>query len=181
MRVFFRFVVFIYVFSTSFISCGERAIIKRTMSEFVNTEVIIPNDLDCIYDRQITKINKDTLMPLQFVIYYDSLECSTCRISHIVDIYPLYDMADTSSFSVITIFSPKLSDISDVQNQLKIANYPIPIYIDSKGTFSQFNKSIPSDHRFHYFLLNENNRPEFVGNPLSSSHLMELFIERISN
>ena len=181
MRVFFRFVVFIYVFSASFISCGERAIIKRTMSEFVNTEVIIPNDLDCIYDRQITKINKDTLKPLQFVIYYDSLECSACRVSHIVDIYPLYDMADTSSFSVITIFSPKNHEISDVKNQLKIANHPIPIYIDSEGTFSQYNKFIPSDHRFHYFLLNENNRPEFVGNPLSSTQLLKLFSERITN
>lgn len=181
MKIFFRLVIFMCILSTSLISCGDRANIKRAMSEFIDTEIIIPGDLDCIYNRQLSKINKDTLKSLQFVVYCDSLECSACRISHISDLYPLYDMADTSSFSVIMVFSPKLSEVSDVQNQLKIANHPIPIYIDVNRTFSQLNKSIPSDHRFHYFLLNENNRPEFVGNPLSSTQLFTLFSERITN
>lgn len=162
-------------------SCTERHKIKKALVEFTKSEIVIPSDLECINNRQIKEINTDTLKPLKFIVYYDSLECSACRISHLVDIYPLYDMADTCDFSVITVFSPKLSEVSNVQNQLRIANHTIPIYIDKYATFRHINKSIPSDHRFHYFLLNENNSPVFVGNPLSSPRLHDLFIEAIGN
>lgn len=176
-----RLIAFIAVLGLLLSSCTERYKIKKTLVQFTNLELVIPGDLECINNRQIKKINTDTLKPLKFIVYYDSLECSACRISHLVDIYPLYDMADTCDFSVITVFSPKLSEVSNVQNQLRIANHPIPIYIDKYATFRHINKSIPSDHRFHYFLLNENNSPVFVGNPLSSPKLLDLFIEAIGN
>lgn len=181
MKHIIRSIAFIASLGLLLSSCTERYKIKKALVEFTKSEIVIPGDLECISNRQIKKINTDTLKPLKFIVYYDSLECSACRISHLVDIYPLYDMADTGDFSIITVFSPKLSEVSDVQNQLRIASHPIPIYIDNYATFRHINKSIPSDHRFHYFLLNENNVPVFVGNPLSSPLLLNLFIKRISN
>ena len=157
-------------------SCTERHKIKKALVEFTKSEIVIPSDLECINNRQITKINIDTLKSLKFIVYYDSLECSSCRISHLVDIYPLYDMADTCNFSVITVFSPKLSEVSDVQNQLRIANHPIPIYVDVYGTFRQLNNNIPSDGRFHYFLTDKDGVPKYVGNPLLNRKLEDLFV-----
>ena len=144
------------------------------MSDFMESEIVIPNEIECIYNRQVDKIKLDTLQQLKLIVYYDSLDCSSCRISHLMDIYPLYDMADTSNFSLLTIFSPKEEDLAEVRNHIVIQNLPIPIYIDADGSFSKLNKSIPSDKRFHSFLIDDNNKPVFVGNPLTNSSLEEV-------
>ena len=144
------------------------------MSDFMESEIVIPNEIECIYNRQVDKIKIDTLQQLKLIVYYDSLDCSSCRISHLMDIYPLYDMADTSNFSLLTIFSPKEEDLAEVRNHIVIQNLPIPIYIDADGSFSKLNKSIPTDKRFHSFLIDDNNKPVFVGNPLTNSSLAEV-------
>ena len=144
------------------------------MSDFMESEIVIPNEIECIYNRQVDKIKLDTLQQLKLIVYYDSLDCSSCRISHLSDIYPLYEMADTSNFSVLTIFSPREEDLAEVRNQIQILNPPIHIYIDSDGSFCKLNESIPSDTRFHTFLIDTNNKPVFVGNPLTNSSLAEV-------
>ena len=156
-------------------SCSERHKLRRTMSKFVQTEIQIPDDLECVYNREVTIINKDTLKPYKLIVYYDSLDCSSCRISHIMDLYPLYEMADTCEFSVMTIFSPKKEDLEEVKFQLSLANHQEQIYVDTYGTFSILNQCIPSDQRFHTFLVDSNGKPIFVGNPLSSMQLAEIF------
>lgn len=155
-------------------SCNEKAKLKRAMSDFMESEIVIPNEIECIYNRQVDKIKLDTLQQLKLIVYYDSLDCSSCRISHLMDIYPLYDMADTSNFSLLTIFSPRDEDLAEVRRQIVIQDLPIPVYIDAYGSFSKLNESIPSDTRFHTFLIDTNNKPVFVGNPLTNSSLEEV-------
>lgn len=180
MRNFIKHIVFTGCMLLLLSSCSERHKLRRTMSKFVQTEIQIPDDLECVYNREVTIINKDTLKPYKLIVYYDSLDCSSCRISHLMDLYPLYDMADTSNFSVITIFSPKKENLEEVRFQLKITDPLAPTYIDPSGSFAKFNQCIPTDIRFHTFLLNENGRVIFVGNPYMSVNLKELFIERLN-
>lgn len=161
-------------------SCSDRNMVKRIMGEFIETEVVIQENLDCIYNKQLSKIRTDTLKPYKFIIYYDTTDCSSCRISHLTDLKPLYDMANTSEFTVLTIFSPAIEDVNDVILQLTITNHFMPIYVDAIGEFRRLNKDLPSDHRFHSFLLDENNKPIFVGNPLNSTKLSELFAKKIN-
>ena len=85
-------------------------------------------------------------------------------------------MADTSNFSIITIFSPKKEDLEEVKLQISMANYPKRIYLDTNGDFCKLNESIPNDQRFHSFMLNDEGRPIFVGNPLYNSELMDIFM-----
>lgn len=149
--------------------------IKKIMTEFVKSEINIPEDLRCVYNREISVIDEDALKEYKLIVYYDSLECSSCRVSHISDIYPLYAMADTSNFSVITIFSPRQTDLEDVELQLNLANHPVPIYLDINKTFCLSNLQIPQDPRFHVFLIDGKGVPVFVGNPLANVKLEQLF------
>ena len=178
MRSYIRLICYLYLALIS-TSCVEQRKVRKIMSEFVETEIVIPDDLECIYKRNISGIRKDTLKPNKLIVFYDTSDCSSCRISHLIDLYPIYDMADTSGFSVLTIFSPKPEDVKDVILQLTIADHLMPIYVDATGEFNRLNQNIPSDLRFHSFLLDENNKPIFVGNPLSSYKLLELFTETI--
>ena len=65
--------------------------------------------------------------------------------------------------------------------QIKVLNPPIPICIDVDGYFRQQNQCIPIDKRFNTFLLDEDNIPIFIGNPLASIKLKELFRRVIDN
>lgn len=84
-------------------------------------------------------------------------------------------MADTSDFSVVTIFSPKRSDVENTRFQLMLSNHTIPVYLDKNGSFAQLNRNIPADQRFHSFLIDETAKPVFVGNPLANVKLEQLF------
>lgn len=157
------------------VSCTDRQKVKSLMIDFMKSQIVIPNDLELIYEGKVSKSDLTSLKPNKFIIYYDSLDCSSCRISHLVENYPLYEMADSCGFSLITIFSPRANEVEDVRLQLMLTHSPIPIYLDANASFRRQNSSIPSDMRFHNFLVSLDNRPSFVGNPLASDELYELF------
>ena len=73
------------------------------------------------------------------------------------------------------IFSPKEEEYDALVKELMIADYPYPIYVDYNGVFRKLNPQIPEDRRFHCFLLDKNGYPVFVGNPVASERMMELF------
>lgn len=181
MRNFIKNIVLTGCILLSLSSCSERQKLRKTMSKFVQSEIQIPDDLECMYNRELTIINKDTLKPYKLIVYYDSLDCSSCRISHLMDLYPLYDMADTSNFSVITIFSPKKENLEEVSFQIQILDPMIPVYIDRLGSFAQFNQGIPLDVKFHSFLVNNDDIVVLVGNPLYNENIAGLLNKIINN
>lgn len=174
-----RFFLFLYVIfiSLAMVSCGERKKIESMMADFIKTKIVIPNDLECICRREVKTIDLESIKENRLVIYYDSLDCSSCRISHLEENFPLYEMADTGSFSLLTIFSPRVDELEEVRLQLMLINFQFPIYVDVNGSFSRQNASIPSDLRFHNFLVGPDNHPLFVGNPLANDKLFDLFQE----
>ena len=161
-------------------SCTERQKVKTMMMDFMKTEIVIPDDLESICGHEVKTIDRDSIKGSLFIIYYDSLDCSSCRIGHLAENYPLYEMADTSEFSLLTIFSPRKEDLKEVRLQLMMTNSPVPIYLDVNGSFRKRNSSIPSDLRFHKFFVSPDSHPAFVGDPLASDTLYELF-EKVLN
>lgn len=157
------------------VACTERRI-SRQLKEFMGQTVIIPTDMikffngEQIMDWQIPEI------PLM-VFYHDSLSCSSCQISHLSDIERVYELADSlGTFDVMTIFSPKAEELGDVLKKIAIRDFEYPVYVDISGSFSSARGHIPSDKRFHSFLLNQDKCPVFVGNPVNTDKLWELFM-----
>ena len=148
--------------------------------DFMKTEIVIPDDLESICGHEVKTIDRDSIKGSLFIIYYDSLDCSSCRIGHLAENYPLYEMADTSEFSLLTIFSPRKEDLKEVRLQLMMTNSPVPIYLDVNSSFRKRNSTIPSDLRFHKFFVSPDSHPAFVGDPLASDTLYELF-EKVLN
>lgn len=73
------------------------------------------------------------------------------------------------------IFSPRQDDYDSVVEELMIHDFPFPIYIDFNGEFRKQNYFIPSDRRFHSFLLDGSGHPVFIGNPIASDSMSSLF------
>lgn len=82
---------------------------------------------------------------------------------------------------VIILFSlTTVEEVLDVPSHIKDLNFPFPVYIDEFGEFYRQNKDFPSDRRFHSFLVDADGHPVFIGNPLSSEKLWEVFENTLS-
>ena len=163
----------------SFSSCSERQKIKKTMTEFMKTEIRLPTSMTMVHGEELGRSDLTSLIENKLIIYIDSLSCSSCRIGHLNEMLPLYRLSDSlKTFSVMAIFSPVKRNIPEVELQVQLLNFPYPIYIDNDGEFAS-NNNIPADKRFHDFLINKNGKVLFIGNPLASDLLMTVFMNTL--
>lgn len=81
--------------------------IRHDLKAFQKAEVSLSFELETVRQRNICR---DTLKDgtVSMVMYYDSTECSQCRINHLADCLPLYELADSSgAFRMVTVFAPR--------------------------------------------------------------------------
>jgi lipoprotein len=165
---------FIAISILLFAGC-ERKKIARELKAFCSTEIIIPSELQKVYMRNISNYHydgKDAIL----VNYYDSTSCSSCRISHLVDLLEIYEIGDQHpEFQVMTIFSPAEDKYDELMAELMHRDFQYPVYVDFAGEFKKINPHIPEDERFHSFLVDRNMKPVFVGDPVTGQDLWKLF------
>lgn len=180
MKCILKSIVTIIVLSV-LISCSDRYNVKRTMVEFTKSEIILPDRLTFVKNGECSTINSSELInDNTLIIYIDSTSCSGCKISHFSDMLPLYHLSDSveHNFSVMAIFSPKNENINEVESLLRLLKFPYPIYLDFDQQFAKIN-NLPSDKRFHNFLISSDGKVKYVGNPLASEDLMSVFLNII--
>lgn len=158
------------------ISCNSKKTeIRKELGEFTKATVTIPDNMDCI-DGLNVKEYKDTTKKAKLVIYYDTLSCQNCSISHLSQMEPLFERSRKSgAFDVLIIFSPRPEECANVTTEIATLEFDFPVFVDTYGEFRNNNKCIPTDDRFHSFLLDKEGHPIFVGNPLDSKQLETLF------
>ena len=159
--------------------CAEQAT-RKMLKNFMKETIVLPDDLHSIQDRNMSTESVFKETPV-LVIYHDSLACSTCQITHLIDNISLYERADTSAFQVVTVFSPRQEEYDEVMRQLMILDFPYPIYVDFNGSFRKRNAGIPDDTRFHSFLIDKEGHPVFVGNPAANDNLLKLFDKTLTS
>ena len=158
------------------VSCKNRQDLEKTLSGFVQSEVIVPDDLDGVYGRRVSSIVLDSLKSYKFIVYYDSLDCMSCRMAYLGELEPLFDLAkENGEFSPVVIFSPRMEEVEELKAKLVASNLAFPVYIDTWGSFAACNYCIPSDELFHGFLIDGSGTPVFVGLPYKSDSLRRLF------
>lgn len=155
-------------------SCSNQKI-RHDLRAFQRAEVSLSVQFEVVLNRNIGReVLEDEVVSM--VMYYDSTECSQCKISHLSHCLPLYEMADSNAlFRVITIFAPRQEECGEVMASLMMQDFPYPIYVDFDGSFRKANSSMPEDKRFHSFLLDKDGHPVFVGNPIASEEMWGLF------
>lgn len=162
-------------------SCGEKRSVKATIRSMRESELIIPSDLQCIDGRSVSTV-KDEREKATLVIYYDSLECGSCRVDKLYQLDTLFGLERTyADYEVLVVFSPKPSEVEDIMVMLVKKNYSHPVYLDYSGTFRELNDFIPEDNRFHTFLVGQDQRPLYIGDPYISKNMWDLFISTLNN
>jgi hypothetical protein len=153
--------------------------IRQTLAAFEKTAIVLPQDMLYVKDGERGFGYQETPGP-KLVYYVDSSECTSCAISHLNVFDPVFDWADSlQTFSVIIILSPKEEDQHKALLDLEMFPFKEIVYVDVNGSFMHSNPSIPSESRYHCFLIDENGYPFFVGNPLAGDKIRSVFFESL--
>lgn len=149
--------------------------IRDVLETFLSQEVTFPSTLICCSsDTDGVTSLRDSIPKL--IIYVDSTQCSSCRVSHLSEYIPLYDDALRSRrYTLSIILSPPMSEYGHIAHLLELYNYPFPVFLDKSHSFRKENGFIPDDARFHAFLTDQANRPVLVGDPVRSKKIRQLF------
>lgn len=157
--------------------------IKKELEQFVNSTVEIPSMEMVLNGKSVSPLFKHQTLNIKLLVYYTSPKgCLSCWISHLYNFERTFGTEINTAFTPIVIIS--LDDDStykDVFNQLISQPHLYPIYIDKTHLFEQVNINLPTDFRFHTFLLDKNNRVVLVGNPLSGGAMEKLFKSTLDN
>ena len=156
-------------------ACGEKQL-RKTLIAFEESTIVFPKTLLLLKQGRLTD---STLVnnSYRFIIYIPPTECSTCRINHLSEDAELFELASQCLFDLCVIFSPEQEELPSLINDLNLLSYDYPIWLDSQSEFYQTNSpSIPSDQRFHYFLIDSEGHPVLVGNPARSPKIKNLLI-----
>lgn len=155
-------------------SCGH-ASLSRQLKSFSKETIVIPDELTEVRGHNVARISDDR-KEFAFITYFDSLSCSRCQINHLSDFNDFYEVADSVGvLDYLVIFSPRMEEYDELVKELVLNDFPYPVYVDYGGSFRKANACIPEDSRFHSFLLDRNGHPAFVGNPVASQKLWDLF------
>lgn len=163
------------------ISCSQQRI-KKEIELFCKNPIQIPDNMNVIQDGiLIDSVSKIFLYKIKLIIYYGPGGCTSCNVSRLIDIDPIHELSDGTSFSPIVIYSPNCHQYNELIKNLKLYRKKFPIVIDKYDQFQQKNTNFPEDTRYHTFLLDKNNRVVLVGNPLASDAMWSLFKSTLDN
>lgn len=154
------------------LSCTDNKIKEHVL--IMNDSPINMNLTNC----HTKYLGKDTVLPntdnYKLVVFIDSLTCSTCFLSHLVDYYEINDSLQKVNGSTIIVINPKSSQINEIKSLLKYERHPLWCIIDEHAKFLKLNPHIPSERRFHTFLLDNNNNVILIGDPTKNRKIKSM-------
>ena len=158
-------------------------ILSKQVKEFMDKTIVMPDSLLVVKGGDIAMKESNKLTHPTLIVYIDENSCTFCKISHLIDYIPLFEMSkENQKFDIMIIFSPKEADYNRTKNDLILSGFEYPVFLDSKGEFIRLNDNlIPKDSRFHVFLLNTEYRPVYVGDPTQSGKLWKIFLQTLEN
>ena len=143
--------------------------------------IAFPDSLEFIYQGEAGVRHLDVTSPpaYKLVMVIDSVQCSFCKVQKLQRYRDLFkESIDGGKFDLLVILSPKRGEADDLREFLLAHDFSIPIFLDQDNTFLTLNPFIPSDARFHSFLLDASGHLVFIGDPLKGNQAYKKF-ERV--
>ena len=158
---------------------SSRSRIAKDLELFESKRIVIPERMLRIADAAVSEEQVPTGQLL--VRYFPEEDCTDCILKHLSDYSYLFDLSESrGDFYPLIAFSMCQDEIGGFIKSLEKYGFHFPVWIDEFGAIEALN-DIPSDKRFHCFLLNLSNKPIFVGDPMSSNNMMSLFIKSLDS
>ncbi|MDR1554232.1 MAG: hypothetical protein LBS69_12360 [Prevotellaceae bacterium] len=176
-NIFLLSVCALFLFSCS----NKKDSTRKAVENFLSTEIIINDNLIPIVHGEV---NNTINIPegIRMIIYYDSIGCRQCRVSHLTDINSIFEyFADSFKIAYpMIIFSPSETEKSELLQNLKDSEFYYPTWLDENNSFMKRNPQIPTEDGFHTFLLDKKNKVVLTGSPVYNLKLWDLYKKTIN-
>ncbi|RNC63222.1 DUF1573 domain-containing protein, partial [Proteiniphilum sp. X52] len=153
--------------------------IAKLVTEWQSKEVVFPAGL------VFTKHGRDTVeyeLPCsshKILVYVDSIGCTSCKLQlhKWKEFIEEVDSLTYGTVHVIFVFHPR--DLREISYLLKRDGIDIPVCIDVEDKLNAMNR-FPSHQEFQTFLLDDENKVVFIGNPAHNLRVKEMYLSEIS-
>lgn len=154
--------------------------ITKIVQEWQNKEIVLTSNLI------FTKHGKDTIKyeipssPYKILMYVDSIGCTSCKLQlhkwkeFIIEV----DSLTHGTVPILFVFHPK--DLREISYLLKRDGIDVPVCIDVGDKLNAINR-FPAHQEFQTFLLNDENKVVFIGNPVHNLRVKEMYLSEITN
>lgn len=161
-------------------SCSNTSKLKKDLAELCLNPIEIPTDLIIDYNGIDSLIDIFSDVDLKYIVYTDSVSCSSCYINKMYLWQPFLEYSATfgGRLRFYFIFRPSKGGNEAVRIALQNSSMDYPVLIDEKGEFERLNSHLPKNKQLHAFLLDENNSVVLVGNPLNNKEVEKMFYQK---
>ncbi len=172
-------VVFLCLLALTPTSC-KKARLRAQLKELMGSTIVLPEKISCVYNGEVFPMPDSLRSKAKLIVYIDSAECTTCRISHIEMYHELFQVSkEYESFAVMLLLSNINLNGIPVIRYLSDLRIEHPVYVDVDNEFLMINPVIPEDNRMHSFLIDKKGTPLCVGDPVVSEKMLQIFRESV--
>lgn len=164
------------IFMVIWSACNNRiSQLERMAEDFGKETIKIPSDLVSVFGGEISPVEfRDDRAKM--VYWFDSTQCTTCNAKRLDYLDPLYSLSeDLSSFEILLIFSPAVTDVKTIESTLCYYDLAHPILLDRNQSFYKMNPIMTEYPFFQRFYMDKEGHPKFVGDPVSSESMWTIF------
>ena len=170
-------ILIIFLFTIIIVSCNSNSKLFEDLSLFKKEPVNLTKKSKLIISGVDTKNFYNMERGLKYIIYKDSLGCTSCAINsmYLWDEFIEYAKLYNDRLKYYFIYSPSKNELKNIEFILKNGNFNYPILLDTLGEFEKINPHLPKNKVLHTFLLDENNNVILVGDPLYNRKIKKMF------
>ena len=116
----------------------------------------------------------------KILVYVDSIGCTSCKLQlhKWKEFIEEVDSLTSGTVAVLFFFHPK--DLREISYLLKRDGVDIPVCIDVDDKLNAMNR-FPVHQEFQTFLLDDENKVVFIGNPVHNLRVKEMYLSEISS
>ena len=153
----------------------EEMRLRSQVKKLMASTVVLPEKVVRIAGGEVLPMPDSLREKAKLIIYVDSLECRSCRLSKIPMYERIIPAAKSYDVEVMILMANRTYSGITLTQYISDIDLGVPIYVDEECTFLSLNPAAAPDSRLHSFLVNRQGTPVLVGDPVLSPGIAELF------
>jgi hypothetical protein len=175
---------FLLLFTTiSFIGCKKDKRMKeltKIVQEWEGKEVLFPENIIFTIHGRDTVAYQIPASPHKIVVYIDSTGCMRCRLHFNTWRELIYEIDSLTNATVPVLFFFHVKNPREISHYLQRDSLNIPVVFDLQDELNTLNQ-FPTHQQFQTFLLDEENKVVFIGNPVNNLAIREMYLAEITS
>ncbi|SKC58874.1 hypothetical protein SAMN06298214_1547 [Bacteroidales bacterium WCE2004] len=158
----------------------KKARLRSQVKTLMESTITLPEKVTCVDNGHAYPMPDSLRSKAKLIVYVDTTECTTCRITHLGRYVKLFDLSrEKGSFDVVLLLANVNLYGVPVIRYLSDLGMACAIYVDEDNAFLGQNPSVPEDPRLHAFFVDEAGTPLCIGDPSASENLFQVFLRAL--